>query len=156
MDIDDSYNKLHFALVVGVFYFLDLNIFIERIILKNYLFVFLGGGLGAALRYWLSGIIPRFAGTNFPFGIFTINIIGCFLIGFLMTAFEDRFLISPALRIFLTIGILGGFTTFSSFSYETISLLRDAEIFKASLYVIGSVSLCLFGTYVGSTIGKLI
>lgn len=118
--------------------------------------VILGGGLGAALRYWLSGVIPRFAGTDFPYGIFAVNIIGCFLIGFFMSAFEERFLITPALRIFLTIGILGGFTTFSSFSYETISLLRDAEIFKASLYVIGSVSLCLFGTYVGSTIGKLI
>ncbi len=124
--------------------------------MKNYMLVILGGGLGAALRYWLSGVIPRFAGTDFPYGIFAVNIIGCFLIGFFMSAFEERFLITPALRIFLTIGILGGFTTFSSFSYETISLLRDAEIFKASLYVIGSVSLCLFGTYVGSTIGKLI
>jgi CrcB protein len=124
--------------------------------LKNYLFVFFGGGIGAAARYWLSGIIPRFAGSGFPYGIFAINIIGCFLIGFMMTAFEDRFLVTPALRIFLTIGILGGFTTFSSFSYETISLLRDAEILKASLYVIGSVSLCLFGTYLGSALGKFI
>ncbi len=124
--------------------------------MKNYMLVFAGGGLGAALRYWLSGVIPRFAGTDFPYGIFTVNILGCFLIGFFMSALEERFLIAPSLRIFLTIGILGGFTTFSSFSYETISLLRDAEIFKASLYVIGSVSLCLFGTYIGSALGKLI
>jgi CrcB protein len=123
---------------------------------KNYLLVFVGGGLGAGFRYWLSGVIPRLAGTGFPYGVFTINILGCFLIGLLMSAFEERFIITPALRIFLTIGILGGFTTFSTFSYEAISLLRDAEIFKASLYVIGSVTLCLLGTYLGSSIGKLI
>jgi CrcB protein len=124
--------------------------------LKNYLIVFIGGGIGAGLRYWLTGIIPRYAGTDFPYGIFAVNIIGCFFIGVIMSSMEERFLISPALRVFLTIGILGGFTTFSTFSYETISLLRDAELLKASVYIIGSVVLCLFGTYAGSTIGKFI
>jgi len=108
------------------------------------------------MRYWLSGVIPKFAGTDFPYGIFAVNILGCFLIGFFMSSMEERFLVTPALRIFLTIGILGGFTTFSTFSYETLALIRDAEIFKATLYVAGSVSLCLVGTYFGSTIGKFI
>ena len=124
--------------------------------MKNYFLVFVGGGIGATLRYWLSGIIPRYAGTDFPYGILTINVLGCFLIGFFMSSLEERFMITPSLRILLTIGILGGFTTFSTFSYETISLLRDAEIFKASLYISSSVVICLVGTYIGSAIGKLI
>ena len=73
-----------------------------------------------------------------------------------MTTMEDRFLVNPSLRIFLTVGVLGGFTTFSSFSYETISLLRDGEVFKGGLYVVLSVALCLGGTHLGSLIGKFI
>jgi CrcB protein len=141
--------------VVGVF-FCKKTEYKRSTILKNYFFVFVGGGIGAALRYWLSGVIPRYAGTDFPYGILTVNILGCFLIGFVMTALEDRFIITPALRIFLTIGILGGFTTFSTFSYETISMLKDTEMMKAALYVTGTVLMCLAGTYAGSTLGKLI
>lgn len=124
--------------------------------IRNYITIFLGGGLGASLRYWLSGFIPKYTGSNFPYGILTVNIIGCFFIGFLMTAMEDRFIMNPALRIFLTIGILGGFTTFSSFSYETIAMMRDGEFLKASLYIGLSLTLCLGGTHIGSLIGKLI
>lgn len=124
--------------------------------MKNYLYVFLGGGIGAGVRYWLGGVIPKYLGSNFPYGIFLINIIGCFFIGLLMAAFEERFAITPSLRIFLTIGILGGFTTFSSFSYEAISLLRDAEILRATVYVGGSVVLGLIGAYAGSVVGKLL
>jgi CrcB protein len=124
--------------------------------LKNYLFVFIGGGIGSSLRYWLSGLIPRYAGTSFPYGVFSINIIGCFLIGVIMSSLEERFLLSPSLRIFLTIGLLGGFTTFSSFSYEAIALLQDAEVLKAALYIGGSVLLGLLGAYVGFELGKFI
>ncbi len=123
--------------------------------MRNYLLVFLGGGLGAALRYWLSGVVPNWTGSDFPYGILSVNLIGCFFIGLLMTSMEERFLINPSLRIFLTIGILGGFTTFSTFSYETFAMMRDNEIFKAMLYIVSSVVLCLGGTYVGSLIGKL-
>ena len=73
-----------------------------------------------------------------------------------MSALEDRFIVNPSLRIFLTIGILGGFTTFSTFSYETIAMMRDSEFLRASLYVGLSLSLGLGGTHVGSLIGKLI
>ena len=123
---------------------------------RNYLYVFFGGGLGASLRYWLSGVIPRYTGSQFPYGILIVNIVGCFFIGFLMSALEDRFIVNPSLRIFLTIGILGGFTTFSTFSYETIAMMRDSEFLRASLYVGLSLSLGLGGTHVGSLIGKLI
>jgi len=124
--------------------------------LKNLVYVFLGGGFGASLRYWLSGLIPRWVGTDFPYGILSINVIGCFFIGFLMTAFEERFQINASLRVFLTVGILGGFTTFSTFSYETIAMMRDGELIKASLYIFLSIALCLGGTHIGSLVGELI
>jgi len=122
--------------------------------MEKYLYVFVGGGFGSMMRYWLSGIVQRFAGSLFPYGTFSVNIIGCFLIGLFMSTFEERFLLNPGFRVFLTIGILGGFTTFSSFSYDTISLLRNAEYFHA----IGNISLslvcCLAATYFGLVFGK--
>ena len=73
-----------------------------------------------------------------------------------MTLMEERFLSEPALRIFLTIGILGGFTTFSSFSYETIALLRDAEVLHASINILASVVGCLTATIFGMFVGRLV
>jgi CrcB protein len=122
----------------------------------NYVLVFIGGGLGACARYWLSGFVFRWVEPNFPYGVLIVNILGCLVIGFLMTGFEERFMINPSLRIFLTIGILGGFTTFSSFSYETISLIKDGEFFYASANIGASVILCLTASYFGSVLGKLI
>lgn len=122
----------------------------------NIVLVFLGGGIGAAARYWLSGIVYQKMNTDFPYGTFAVNAIGCLLIGILMTAMEERFLAQPSLRVFLTIGILGGFTTFSSFSFETIALLRDGEILYALVNIFTSIFVCLFGTWVGMQIGKLL
>jgi CrcB protein len=124
--------------------------------LRAYLFVFVGGGIGACARYWLSGFVYRFLPTSFPYGNLFVNIFGCFLIGLLMTSMEERFIAVPALRIFLTIGILGGFTTFSSFSYETVALFRDAEYIRASLNVLFSVCGSLAATVLGLKIGKFL
>jgi len=122
----------------------------------NFVIVFIGGGLGAAGRYWMSGAVYRWSGPGFPYGTLVVNALGCFVIGFLMTAFEERFLVTPSLRIFLTIGILGGFTTFSTFSFETISLLQATEYYRA----IGNIGLtlctCLGGTYLGILLGKIL
>jgi fluoride exporter len=123
---------------------------------QNYVLVFLGGGIGAAARYWAQGLVYQKWGTAFPSGTLLVNIIGCFLIGFLMSTLEDRFILYPSLRIFLTIGILGGFTTFSSFSFETMALMRDGEVFYASANIFLSVGVCLAGTWLGSTLGKLV
>jgi CrcB protein len=120
----------------------------------NFVFVFLGGGIGATARYWMSGSIYKWAGSSFPFGTFIVNALGCATIGFLMAALEERFLVTPSLRIFLTIGILGGFTTFSTFSYETISMMRDAEFFLASVNIVATLATCLVGTYVGTILGR--
>jgi fluoride exporter len=123
---------------------------------KNYFVVFLGGGIGASSRYWLSGIVYRWLPVTFPYGNLVVNISGCFLIGVLMTAMNDRLIVSPALRLFLVIGILGGFTTFSSFSYETVALFKDNEIVRALLNVAFSVMGCLGATVIGSYAGKLL
>ena len=124
--------------------------------MKNYLLVCLGGGIGAMSRYWLSGAVYRWFPASFPFGNLIVNISGCFMIGLLMTAFNDRFAVNPALRLFLVIGILGGYTTFSSFSYETISLFGDREVFRASLNIAGSVIGCLAATVLGNYAGRLL
>jgi len=121
----------------------------------NVLFVFLGGGIGATARYWMSGSIIKWTGPGFPYGTLAVNALGCIVIGFLMTAFEERFLVTPSLRIFLTIGILGGFTTFSTFSFETISLIQDAEYYRAIGNIGFTLCSCLGGTYLGTLLGKL-
>ena len=120
----------------------------------NVLYVFVGGGIGSAARYLVSGLVYRLTGNSFPYGTLAVNVIGCFVIGLLMTAFQERFLVNPSLRMFLTIGILGGFTTFSTFSYETVMLLHDAEFWYAGLNIAVSIFTCLAGTYAGMLIGN--
>jgi CrcB protein len=123
--------------------------------LRNYILAFVGGGIGASARYYLSGAVYRWLPANFPYGNLAVNIIGCFVIGFLMTSLEERFIVTPALRVFLTVGILGGFTTFSSFSYETVSLIRDGEIFLGTINASATLLGCLAATWIGMMTGKL-
>ena len=85
-----------------------------------------GGGMGALLRYWVSGLVYRFTGGLFPWGTMGVNVAGSFLIGLFWGLFEE-FGLSPKMRGFLFIGLLGGFTTFSTYSLETFELLRDGE-----------------------------
>ncbi len=118
--------------------------------------MFVGGGIGATLRYWMGGAVYKFMGTDFPYGTLLVNVTGCLCIGFLMSAFEERFVVQPTLRVFLTIGILGGFTTFSSFSFETIALLRDGSLLRAGVNVLSSVVIGLGATWVGAAMGKLL
>lgn len=122
----------------------------------KYLLVFLGGGIGAALRFWMQGVVHERMGAGFPYGTMAVNVLGCFVIGLLMIALDERFLAAASLRLFLTIGILGGFTTFSSFSYETLALLRDGEFLPALANVGFTVMLCLIATWGGMRLGKLI
>jgi fluoride exporter len=122
----------------------------------NLVVVFIGGGIGATCRYWLSGAVYRWLPATFPFGNLIVNVSGCFLIGVLMAAFNDRFVVNPALRLFVVIGILGGFTTFSSFSYETISLFRDNEVIAGCMNIAGSVIGCLAATVIGNYAGRML
>lgn len=122
----------------------------------KYVLIFLGGGIGAALRYWLQGVVHGRVGADFPYGTLAVNVLGCLVIGFLMVSMEERFLALPSLRLFLTIGILGGFTTFSSFSYETVALVRAGEMVRALANVGFTVISCLSATWAGMLIGKLV
>jgi fluoride exporter len=124
--------------------------------MQNYFLVFVGGGVGAITRYWLTGVVHDRFGGEFPYGTLSVNVVGCLVIGLMMSLLEDRFLVYPSLRIFLTIGILGGFTTFSSFSFETVAMLRDGQMLYAAANVIVSVFLCIGGTWIGMYLGRLL
>ena len=122
----------------------------------NYILIFAGGGLGAMLRYWMQGVVHDRLGADFPFGTLSVNIVGCFLIGLLAVALEERFLAAPSLRLFLIIGCLGGYTTFSSFSYETLALAREGDFLYALANVGASLLSCLGATWAGLQIGRWI
>jgi CrcB protein len=124
--------------------------------LKNAFIVFIGGGIGAVFRYWMYGVAGKLIGADFPYGTLIVNIFGCFMIGFLMSVFEERFIVQPALRIFLTIGILGGFTTFSTFSFETVALLQEGSYFFGVVNIVVTFVGTLTVAWFGLVIGKLI
>lgn len=105
-----------------------------------------GGGL---TRYYLSGWVYEVLGRAFPFGTFVVNIIGAYLIGLIMELGLRSTLIPDTLRLGLTIGFLGGLTTFSTFSYETFALLEDGRFLVAFTNVLASVAVCLFCTWLG-------
>ncbi len=112
------------------------------------LYVAVGGALGAITRYALGGWIHSWAGAAFPWGTFAINVSGSLLLGFLYVLLEG----SPAAaqwRAFLGIGFCGGFTTFSSFSYEAVRLLQTGQTGRAGVYVVGSVVVSLIGAVLG-------
>lgn len=96
--------------------------------------VAVGGALGAVCRYLLGNFISRASGSALPWGTFAINIIGCFCMGLLMTLIVERGLLPAAWRLFLCVGLLGGFTTFSSFGYESLMLLTEGNIAAAAAY----------------------
>lgn len=113
-----------------------------------------GSFIGGILRYLLSQFVQAKFLSTFPFGTLTVNIIGCFIIG-LIFGLTDRGNLTPEWRLFLATGLLGGFTTFSAFSYETVGLLRDGQLWHAAAYILASVSIGLFVTFIGITIIKL-
>ena len=114
-----------------------------------------GGFVGTLARYVLSGVVQReFPLSAFPYGTLVVNLMGCFAIGVLAGISECRQLFSPELRLFVFVGVLGGFTTFSTFGYETIVLVRDAELLPAfvnvGLHVVAALSLVWLGFAIAS------
>jgi fluoride exporter len=122
------------------------------------LWVALGSALGGVARYWCSGLIARTMGETFPWGTLIVNISGSLLIGFIATVSgtDGRFLIPPEARQFMMVGILGGYTTFSSFSLQTLSLARDGEWLLAGANIVGSVVLCLIAVWVGHMLAVMV
>ena len=117
----------------------------------NYVCVGLGGALGSVARFWFSGLIARQFGETFPLGTLLVNVSGSFAIGFFatITDTEGRWLVSPAFRQFFMAGVCGGYTTFSSFSLQTLNLAQDGEWLKAGANVLGSVACCLIAVWLG-------
>jgi CrcB protein len=115
----------------------------------GYLIVFLGGGLGAALRHGINLAAARALGTAFPYGTLLINITGSFIMGLVAAYFAFKGDASQHWRLFLTTGILGGYTTFSAFSLDAALLYERGEIGMAALYVIASVALSIVGLFAG-------
>lgn len=122
----------------------------------DYLYVALGGAFGSAARYWISGIIARHFGETFPWGTLLVNVSGSFAIG-LIASFaipEGRGLISTHLRNFFMTGVLGGYTTFSSFSLQTLTLAHQGEYAQAAGNVLLSVFTCLAAVWAGYALGR--
>jgi fluoride exporter len=116
-----------------------------------YFWIGVGSALGGMARYWFSGIAGRLWGETFPWGTLLINVVGSFVIGFFgtLTYPDGRIFIGATARQFVMVGICGGYTTFSSFSLQTLNLLNDGELLRASGYVSGSVALSLVAVWAG-------
>lgn len=117
----------------------------------TYLWIGLGSAIGGMGRYWCSGLVARRVGEVFPWGTIAVNVLGSLVIGFLATwlAADGRMLVAPDTRAFLMIGVCGGYTTFSSFSLETLNLMRDGEWSWAAANILLSVFLCLLAVWLG-------
>jgi CrcB protein len=120
-----------------------------------YLLIAVGGAAGSVLRYLIGGAVQSTSAGGFPVGTMFVNVSGCFLIGILLRQFLNM-QVSPELRAFLIVGFCGGFTTFSTFSAETLGLIEGGEYGRATGYVILSVALCLAATFAGMTAMRLI
>jgi CrcB protein len=124
----------------------------------TYIWVAVGGALGTTGRYWLSGVVARLIGETFPWGTLIINVTGSFVIGFFaaLTGPDGRVYVSSAARQFVIIGICGGYTTFSSFSLQTLNLVNDGEWVRAGANIGLSVMLCLIAVWAGFLLASMI
>lgn len=118
----------------------------------TYLWVAVGGALGSMARFWMADAVSALTGPSFPWGTLAINVIGSFVIGlfFALTGPGGRFVVASDARIFVMVGLCGGFTTFSSFSLQTLMLLQSGQVLRAGSYILGSVTLCLIFVWLGS------
>jgi CrcB protein len=129
--------------------------------LVQYLIIGVGGALGSMARFGVASLIDamvRKGGPPYFLGTMLVNITGCFLIGFIfsISATEGRYYLSPLQRQFIMIGILGGYTTFSSFTLQSLLLAQDGQWFQAAVNVLGSVVLCLIGVWLGAMLAGML
>jgi CrcB protein len=122
---------------------------------ERYLLVMMGGAIGSLLRYFVGAWVQGLLGPAFPWSTLFVNALGSLLIGAVVRLSLEGALSGEA-RLFLAMGLLGGFTTFSTFSYETLILLQDGEALKALVYVLASLFLGLFMAYLGYRLGGML
>ncbi|MES9842089.1 MAG: fluoride efflux transporter CrcB [Candidatus Thiodiazotropha endolucinida] len=113
-----------------------------------------GGAVGALFRFWVSSGIYSLLGRGFPYGTLVVNVLGSLVMGFLYVLLLERTTVSPEMRGALLIGFLGAFTTFSTFSIETLNLLEQAELLKAGLNILLSVIACVLACWFGLAVGR--
>ena len=115
-----------------------------------------GGSLGAVMRYAMSNVVYSWLGRGFPYGTLSVNVIGSFLIGIAFVLLTEKLTLGSEVRAFILIGFLGAFTTFSTFSLETLTLLQQGSLVKAVANILLSVLLCLIATWGGMVLAKAI
>jgi fluoride exporter len=124
--------------------------------MTNMIAVALGAAVGANLRYLLAGWVAQRLGSAFPYGTLLINVVGCLVIGALLTLAATRVALSEPLRLLLVTGLLGGFTTFSSFGYEAFTLIGEGNWLAAAVYMAGSLGLGLLAVFLGAGAVRLL
>jgi CrcB protein len=122
--------------------------------LSKILAIGLGGFLGAIGRYWISGLAQRI-GNHFPYGTLSVNVLGSFILGLFATLFLEKMMVNQELRLFLLVGLLGAFTTYSTFSLETLNLMRSGAWMFAGLNILANVAGTLIAVWAGISIAKL-
>ena len=122
----------------------------------TYLAVALGGALGALARYWTYDLFVHITDSKFPFATFTVNVLGSFLIGVVFVMITERADMGPEVRGVVTVGFLGAFTTFSTFSLDTIGLIEQGQLINAFVYVLSSVLLCIIAAWLGLSLARLL
>jgi CrcB protein len=122
--------------------------------MKSLLIVFVGGGLGSVIRFSLSRWINALHTHHFPWGTLVVNVVACFALGMIIGLADHKHIISPSARLFWTVGFCGGFSTFSTFSNETLYLLQSGFTFSMALYITVSLLLCVAATFSGLYLGE--
>ena len=124
--------------------------------IKTLLFVALGGALGASCRYGVGVAAAHFGNGQFPWGTFTVNIVGSFLLGMLAAMLTFSWSPSPEMKAFLVVGVLGGFTTFSAFSFDVILLIERDRLELAAIYLLGTVAISVGGLFAGLRLTRMV
>lgn len=124
--------------------------------LSKYMYIAVGGSLGAIARFWVGSAVASRLGTRFPYGTFVINMTACVVISFSLTFLAKRTELNPAWRFLVPIGFVGAYSTFSSYEWETVSILRNGEFSMAALYAFGSLFLGLVAVWCGILLAEMI
>jgi CrcB protein len=124
--------------------------------MERALLVGLGGFVGSVGRYWVAGQVQSWASSDVPLGTLAVNAAGSLLLGFVLTLSVDRGLLGPELRLLLAVGVCGGFTTMSTFSFETLALFQQGSFVLAAWNAAGTLLVCLAAVWLGATAGRLI